>query len=255
MGGARLDLPGTVLVAGAAGGIGGAVARRLAESGVRVVGTDRAPSPAGFRGAWIAADIATRAGRAAIEAGIGAGLGGDEQLGGLVLAAGILDPAGWADIDEDQAAAVFAVNLFGPAFLARALEPRLRDGASLVVVGSVAGLRASPATPFYAASKAALRNMVASLASLFQPRGIRVNTLAPGLIDTPLTARLNDELARRRGISVAAIEAERAAAIPMGRAGSADEVADAALYLLSRQSSYLTGATLNATGGVLAGSI
>jgi NAD(P)-dependent dehydrogenase (short-subunit alcohol dehydrogenase family) len=246
---AKLDLPGKVLVCGAAGGIGGTVARQLAEAGAKVLGTDRGTAPAGFDGGWVSADIATREGRTAIAKDAG------EGLGGLVLAAGILDPAEWAAIDEAQAASVFAVNLFGPAFLVRDLEPKLADGASVVLVGSVAGLRASPATPFYAASKAALRNMAASLAALFQPRGIRVNTVAPGLIDTPLTARLNDELARRRGIDVSEIVAERAAAIPMGRAGSSEEVADAVLYLLSGQSSYLTGSTLTATGGVLAGSI
>jgi D-sorbitol dehydrogenase (acceptor) len=246
---ARLDLPARVLVSGAAGGIGGAIARQLAKAGCEVVGTDRGPRPHGFAGAWTSADIASAAGREAIAVGAGDG------LGGVVLAAGVLDPAGWRDIDEAQAAAVFAVNLFGPAFLMRALEPRLADGASVVLIGSIAGLRASPATPFYAASKAALRNMAASLAAMLQPRGIRVNTVAPGLIDTPLTAGLNDELARRRGLDVGAIVAERAAAIPMGRAGTSGEVADAVLYLLSRQSSYLTGSTLNATGGVLAGSI
>ena len=244
---AALDLPGTVLVSGAAGGIGGAVARRLADSGATVLGTDLGPAPSGFPGGWTCADIATRDGREAIALDVGG------ALDGLVLAAGILDPVEWPVIDEEQAAAVFAVNLLGPAFLTRRLEPMLVDGASVVLIGSVAGLRGSPATPFYAASKAALRNMAASLAALFQPRGIRVNVVAPGLIDTPLTARLNDELARRRGLQIAAIEAERAAAIPMGRAGTSQEVADAVLFLLSRQSSYLTGSTLNVTGGVLAG--
>lgn len=246
---ATLDLPGRVLVCGAAGGIGGAVARRLADAGAAVAGTDRGERPGGFEGDWIAADLVTGEGREAIVAGAG------DALDGLVLAAGILDPAGWPEIEEEQAAAVFAVNLFGPVFLMRDLEPRLSDGASVVLIGSVAGLRASPATPFYAASKAALRNMAASLATLFQPRGIRVNTVAPGLIDTPLTARLNDELARRRGLDVEAIEAERASAISMARPGTVDEVADAVLFLLSRQSSYLTGSTLNVTGGVLAGAI
>ncbi len=246
---AEPDLPRAVLVSGAAGGIGGAVAGRLADAGVSVLGTDLGPPPSAFPGRWTRADIATRDGREAIALGI------DGPIDGLVLAAGILDPSEWHTIDEEQAAAVLAVNLLGPAFLIRRLEPLLAAGAAVVLVGSVAGLRGSPATPFYAASKAALRNMAASLAALVQPRGIRVNVVAPGLIDTPLTARLNDELSRRRGLEIAAIEAERAAAIPMARAGTPDEVADAILFLLSRQSSYLTGSTLNATGGVLAGVI
>jgi len=123
----------------------------------------------------------------------------------------------------------------------------------VVVLGSIAGLRGSPATPFYAASKAGLRNLAASLALLLEPRGIRVNVVAPGLIDTPLTDALNVTLAQQRGQSVEAIAADRATPIPMRRAGTADEVADTCLYLLSRQSSYMTGSTVFSAGGVLAG--
>jgi NAD(P)-dependent dehydrogenase (short-subunit alcohol dehydrogenase family) len=107
----------------------------------------------------------------------------------------------------------------------------------------------------YAASKAGFRNLAASLALLLQPRGIRVNVVAPGLIDTPLTDALNVTLAERRGVSIDTVVADRAAQIPLGRAGSADEVADTCLYLLSRQSSYVSGSTLFSTGGVLAGVI
>jgi NAD(P)-dependent dehydrogenase (short-subunit alcohol dehydrogenase family) len=145
------------------------------------------------------------------------------------------------------------VNLLAPYFLLRELLPRLTGDASVVVVGSIASLRGSPATPFYSASKAGLRNLAASLALLLQPRGIRVNVVAPGLIDTPLTDALNRSMAEKRGISVEAIVAERAGPIPMGRAGTADEVADTCLYLLSKQSAYMTGSTLFTTGGVLAG--
>ncbi|MCR6670746.1 MAG: SDR family oxidoreductase [Devosia ginsengisoli] len=100
-----------------------------------------------------------------------------------------------------------------------------------------------------------MRNLAASLSLLLQPLGIRVNVVAPGLIDTPLTAALNADLAERRGVAVDMIEAERAAVIPMGRAGTSEEVADSCLYLLSDRSSYLTGSTMFATGGVLAGMI
>ena len=85
------------------------------------------------------------------------------------------------------------------------------------------------------------------------PRGIRVNVVAPGLIDTPLTDGLNATLAARRNVPIETIVSERAAPIPLGRAGTAEEVADTCLYLLSRQSSYMTGSTLFSTGGVLAG--
>jgi|SRR5215217_5399645 len=245
-----LDVAQRVLISGAAGGIGGALADKLIDAGGHVIGTDRHAADSHWRGQqWLTADLGNRAGRDAIAAGI------DGTLDGLVFAAGILDAADWQSIDEDAAADLLAINLTAPLFLTRALLPRLAKDSSIVIIGSIAGLRGSPATPLYAASKAGLRNLAASLALLLQPHGIRVNVVAPGLIDTPLTAGLNAELAQRRNTSVAVIEAERAAPIPLGRAGTSDEVADACLYLLSRQSAYVTGSTLFATGGVLAGMI
>lgn len=246
---AALDLPQRVLVSGAAGGIGGAIARKLQTSGAEVIGTDRSQTPDGWTGGWIAADIGAPSGHQAIADGVSG------ALGGLVLAAGILDGSDWETIDVDAAAHLLAVNLMAPFFIVRSLLPRLEAGASVVVVGSVAGFRASPATPFYAASKAGLRNLAASLALLLQPQGIRVNVLAPGLINTPLTDSLDSVLAERQQTPIERIKADRARAIPMGRPGSIDEIADATLYLLSAQSGYMTGATLSATGGVLAGSI
>jgi NAD(P)-dependent dehydrogenase (short-subunit alcohol dehydrogenase family) len=125
----------------------------------------------------------------------------------------------------------------------------------VVLMGSIAAVRASPKTPFYAASKAALRNLGASLAMILQPRGMRVNVVAPGLIDTPLTDALNLRLAGERGLAVAQVAAERAQAVPAGRAGTPDEVVSACLFFLSRQASYCTGTTLHPTGGVWAGTI
>lgn len=243
-----LQLPSRVLVSGAAGGIGGAVAIKLVAAGCTVSGTDRGAAPAGWAGDWVAADLTDAAGQAAIAAGAG-------TLDGVVLAAGVLDPAGWEAITPEGALRLLNINLVAPYFLIRTLLPQLQRGSSVVVLGSIAGLRGSPATPFYAASKAGLRNLAASLALLLEPQGVRVNVVAPGLIDTPLTDSLNVTLAEQRGQSVEAIATSRAAPVPMGRAGSADEVADTCLYLLSRQSSYMTGSTLFPTGGVLAGAV
>lgn len=244
-----LDLPGRVLVVGAGGGIGGAVAEKLRAAGSEVLGADRSPRPEGWPGPWTTADISSAEDRAKI-ARMAEG-----PLDGVVYAAGILDPAGWEEIGEDEAARVLSVNLLAPFFLLRELRPCLAEGAGVVLIGSISGLRASPATPIYAASKAGLRNLAASLAILLQPRGARVNHLAPGLIDTPLTAALNREIAARGGVDVARVEQQRAEAIPMGRAGTVEEVAATTLFLLSSQSSYLTGASLFPTGGVLAGMI
>lgn len=249
MPGFSLDLPARVLVSGAAGGIGGAVARQLAKAGSTVLGTDVSSAPAGWEGRWIVADLADSGSYADIATAVG------DPLDGVVLAAGILDADAWSDIDPAAAVRLLTINLAAPFFVVRELLPKLNRMASVVVVGSVAGLRGSQATPFYAASKAGLRNMAASLALLLQPQGIRLNVVAPGLIDTPLTDALNTTLAERRGLTVAEVTAERVATIPSGRAGTAEEVADVCLFLLSRQASYVTGSTLYATGGVLAGAI
>jgi NAD(P)-dependent dehydrogenase (short-subunit alcohol dehydrogenase family) len=84
---------------------------------------------------------------------------------------------------------------------------------------------------------------------------VRVNVLAPGLIDTQLTNSLNDRLAVQNTRSILEIAAERAAQVPLGRAGAPEEVAHACAFLLSREASYVAGSTLFATGGVLAGTI
>ena len=112
-----------------------------------VVGTDRGTRPDGWRGGWVAADLADTGAPGAIAGAMGAGL---ERV---VLAAGVLDGTEWDAITPEAAMRVLQVNLVAPYFLLRELLPRLNDGAAVVVVGSIAGLRGSPATPFYAAAR------------------------------------------------------------------------------------------------------
>ncbi len=247
---ATLTLPDRVLVTGAAGGIGAAIVRRLSAAGVAVLGTDVVPAPDDFPGRdWLQADLCTVEGRRLVTGAAGA------ALGGIVYAAGIIDPAGWDMVEEEAADRLFALNVKAPYFLVRELIPGLSENAAVVLLGSIASLRSSPHTPFYAASKAALRNIAASLATTLAVRGVRVNVLAPGLIDTQLTDSLNDRLAVQSTRSIPEIAAERAAQVPLGRAGTPEEVADACAFLLSREASYVAGSTLFATGGVLAGTI
>jgi NAD(P)-dependent dehydrogenase (short-subunit alcohol dehydrogenase family) len=241
------DLPKRVLVCGAAGGIGGAIARRLVQSGSHVIGNDLRAAPATWQGLWITADAADETSYQKIADQI------EGPVDGVVMAAGVLDQEDWMTITPQEALTLLTVNLVAPFFLLRNMLPKLREGASVVIIGSVAGSRASPATPFYGASKAALRNLSASLALNFQANGVRVNVVAPGLIDTTLTEALNGVLAERQGRSIEEVRAHRSAAIPMQRPGTVEEVADACLYLLGSGATYLTGATIFATGGVLAG--
>lgn len=238
-----------ILVTGAAGDIGRAIARRLGAGGARVLGTDRAPRPDDHSAAdWIAADISSPAGRASVIAAI------DAPLAGFVHAAGIILTQGVAEITDADWDASLAVNVKAGFFLARDLQPRFVAGAALVMVGSVAGQRASPENLVYAASKAALRSMAASLSVAFAPQGLRVNVVAPGLIATGTTEAASQSLARLRGQDVAQVRGARVAGIPQGRAGSVDDVANAVAWLLSAEAAYVTGATIAVNGGLLAGS-
>jgi NAD(P)-dependent dehydrogenase (short-subunit alcohol dehydrogenase family) len=232
------------------GAIGGAIARRLAECGVNVVATDLRPaSELSPNTRWVTAHLTKTEGRATLVTAI------DGSLGGLVYAAGILDPASWDAVSEEDFSRIFAVNVKAPFLLIRALRSRLALDASIVLVGSIAGERGSPNAAAYAASKATLRNLAATLALALAPDRVWVNTLAPGLIDTPLTDALNHRLASAAGREADDIGEERRAAVPIGRLGTVDEIADACLYLIGDGARYLTGATLFATGGVLAGTI
>ncbi len=238
----------TALVTGAGGAIGGAVVRRLHADGWSVIGTDRGEAPGGLPAArWIAADLATETGRAAVGGGVG------PVLHGFVHCAGIFHTGRLADVTAEDWEHVFAVNAMAPLLLFQRVAPRMGPGSAAVFVASIAALRATADHMLYAASKAALRSLSASLALGLAERQIRVNCLCPGLIDTPMTDLANAQLARARGVAAETVAAERAAAIPNRRAGTPEEVAGAAAFLLSADSTYMTGATLTLAGGLLAG--
>jgi NAD(P)-dependent dehydrogenase (short-subunit alcohol dehydrogenase family) len=139
---------------------------------------------------------------------------------------------------------VLAVNLRSHFLIARRALPLLEAGASLVFVSSVAGLRPGSQIPSYDTSKAALLGLCRHVALEGARRGVRANVLAPGLIDTPL------------GRAASAVRPGRErTGIPLGRQGTAWEVAHAALFLLSAESSYVTGHTLVVDGGLAMGGL
>jgi NAD(P)-dependent dehydrogenase (short-subunit alcohol dehydrogenase family) len=160
------------------------------------------------------------------------------RLDGVVLNVGIGRGAGLAGTDADTWDDVFAVNLRAHFLVARAAVPLLETG-SIVFIGSLAGLRPGSFSPSYDASKAGVLGLCRHVAMEGSRRRVRANVVAPGLIDTPMG----------RAASVGRPGRERTR-IPLGRQGTAWEVAWATVFLLSDEPSYLTGQVLSVDGGL-----
>ena len=240
------DLTGkAALVTGATGGIGGAVARALRGAGaaVAVSGTrrERLEALAGELGEDCAAlpcDLADAEAAAGLAARAETALGG---LDVLVNNAGIARDALALRMKEEDWRRVLDVNLTAAFLLARAAlrgMMRRRSG-RIVSVGSVVGAAGNPGQANYAASKAGLVGMSKALAAEAAARGVTVNCVAPGLVDTEMT----------RGLPTPARE-RMVAAIPLGRAGAPEDVAAAVLYLASDEAAWVTGQTLHVNGGM-----
>jgi NAD(P)-dependent dehydrogenase (short-subunit alcohol dehydrogenase family) len=226
-------------------GNGQAIAMLAAREGAAVAIVDRsaraAEETAGLIGAApiVIADAAQAGDCDRLVDEAAAALGG---IDGIVLNVGIgagRKLQGTTAEDWDQ---VLAVNLRSHFLVARRALPLLPAGASIVFVGSVAGIRPGSMLPSYDASKAALLGLCRHVALEGARQGVRANVLAPGLIDTPL-GRVASALRPGR---------ERTP-VPLGRQGTAWEVAHAALFLLSDESSYITGQLLVVDGGLAMG--
>ncbi|MFO1126736.1 MAG: SDR family oxidoreductase [Methylocystis sp.] len=237
-----------ILVTGAAGDIGAAIGRRLRSDGFHVIASDLRPRPPDCPPEdWIGADLSRLSGVADLAKSVAA------PLYGLVHAAGVILSQALEEATERDWDLSYAVNVKAAFFLARDLAPAFSNPSSVVMIGSVAGQRASPENLVYASSKAALRNLAASLAVAMAKRGTRVNVVAPGLIATGTSDIATDELSRLRGRPRDEVWRARVAGIPQERPGSVDEVANAVAWLMSDQSSDVTGATIAVNGGLLAG--
>lgn len=160
-------------------------------------------------------------------------------LDGLVLNVGIGAGQGLAGTDAATWDRVFAVNVRSHFLVTRAALPHLEAGASIVYVSSVAGHRAGSGIPAYDASKASLEGLCRHVALEGSRSRVRANVVVPGLVDTPL-GRLATRARPARGRTP----------IPLGRQGSAWEIAYATAFLLSDEASYVTGTTLMVDGGL-----
>jgi NAD(P)-dependent dehydrogenase (short-subunit alcohol dehydrogenase family) len=152
--------------------------------------------------------------------------------------AGVGEFAPLGNISEEHFDKLFNVNVRGTLFTVQKALPLMNDGGSIILNGSAATMKGTPAFGVYAASKAAIRSFVRTWTSDLKHRQIRSNVVSPGPIGTPLASRLPaDAIARI------------ASTIPMGRMGKPDEIAKAALFLASDDSSFVTGIELFVDGG------
>jgi len=242
-----------VLITGAGRGIGRAVAERFAMAGGHVVAADLDPSTVRaladeLRGRGASAhplvlDVSDPDAMAAA---------GHQLVAGIdvvVANAGIQGFAKASEVAVDAWDRVFAVNARGTLLTLQLAARILNDGGAVVTVASIQAHLPNVLSVDYAASKAAVLSLTRSFAAELAPRGIRVNAVAPGRIDTELSDYASREVGRLTGASPEETLQRRLAANPLGRAGSCAEVAAAVDFLASSEASYITRECLNVCGG------
>ncbi|WP_069173544.1 SDR family NAD(P)-dependent oxidoreductase [Streptomyces griseus] len=238
------------LVTGASSGIGLAIARRFAAEGATVYLTGRrkaelgaAVAQVGARGVAVQGDVSDLGDLDRLFAEITNRSG---RLDIVVANAGVGEYGPLGAITEEEYDRTASINFKGTVFTVQKALPLLTAGASVVLLSSSSALRATPGLGVYAATKAAIRSLARTWAAELTGRGIRVNALTPGPVETSGL----DELLAAFPHGDQPTAAELAPPTPLGRLGRPDEVAAAALYLAGGQSSFTTGAELFVDGGV-----
>lgn len=243
------------VVTGAASGIGRAIARRFAAAGASVVVADVREAPreggtptheaireAGGRARFVETDVTDRS---AVETAVGTCVDAYGTLDVMANNAGVFpEQVEIDDVDEDTYDAVLDVNLKGVYLGCRAAVARMKrqaSGGAIVNTSSVAGLFGYERSSAYCASKGGVTNLTRELALEQGPNGIRVNAVAPGIIETAQT-RVDEE----------AVLGQHVADIPLRRDGTPEDVADVACFLASEEARYVTGQNVVVDGGLTA---
>jgi 3alpha(or 20beta)-hydroxysteroid dehydrogenase len=240
-----------IVVTGAARGQGAAEARLLAARGAIVIACDidaalapgagpagPAPGPDGVTSHPL--DVADPESWQALRDFIADRHG---RVHGLVNNAGVTSRVRLPDVELEEWNRVLAINLTGPMLGMKTLLPLMAEGASIVNVGSIAALTGHY-TAAYTASKWGLRGLTRTAAMELGPRGIRVNAVHPGYVQTPMTAGAPPSFLRAN-LDVT----------PLGRAGTPDEVAELIVFLISDASRFISGAEITIDGGQVAGGL
>lgn len=245
----------SALVTGASRGIGRATVLALAEAGAHVlVHYGRSAGDAesvvaaikakGGRADAISADLETADGAAALAEKTRAIVG--DRLDVLVLNAGVSKSARMAEYRTEDLDKLFATNVRGPFFLVQQLLPLLGEGSNIVAVTSVVAHEVvgkpgvdNPSVLAYASTKGALETLVKNWAAILGPQGIRVNAVAPGVIDTDMSNFTKTEAGREVALGMQALK----------RIGKPEDVADVVAFLASDGARWITGASIPVDGG------
>lgn len=232
-----------VAVTGAASGIGAATARLLAARGWRVACLDRdiegARRTAGDEGLAVQVDVADEASVIGAFERVAAAFGG---LDGLVTAAGVIETVPFLETTPEQFRRLFDINVIGSFLSVREGAKAMQAGGRVCMLASISSYTGGGyvATGAYATSKGAVLTMMKACARALGERGIAVNAVAPGFIDTPFVASAMSDPIRRRQVEAA-----------VGKVGKPEQIAETIAWLISPEADFVHGETLIADGGVL----
>lgn len=247
------------LLTGAGGGIGLAVTQAYLAAGALCTAVDLAPEPGADLAALLAQHpecLAYHSADVSQVRALDALLDDAAKRFGVVDVlfnnAAVFDMAPLLDADEAMYERIFDVNVRGMFFVMQKVLARLvaagRPG-SVVNLASQAGRRGEALVAHYCASKAAVISYTQSAALAMAPHRIRVNAIAPGVIDTPMWTAVDALFARHEGLAPGAKKAAVGKAVPLGRMGVPADIAGAAVFLASEEAAYITAQTLNVDGG------
>lgn len=237
------------VVTGAGSGIGLATGRRLVREGFSVIAIDRDDSGlerAAAEGMTpMKADLASTEERDKV---VAAAAGSSC----LVNAAGIIVLKPILEVTIEDLETVYRINVQAVWDLTARIGSAMAVGSSIVnLSSSSAKLATTTEAAAYASTKAAVLSLTRSFAYAFAARDVRVNAVCPGIIDTPMQDAVLAKVAAARGVPINELVAARNAVVPLNRAASADECASTIWFLLSSESSYMTGQAMNVTGGLV----
>jgi D-sorbitol dehydrogenase (acceptor) len=249
-----------VLVTGAGGGIGLAIAEACLSEGARCSVVDRTTdTPEAVRALqarhpealhYIAADVTDRAAIARLVLDAQTRFG---PIHTLINNAAIFDMAPLLESDEASFDRLFAVNVKGLFFVMQAVLQQMvqlaTPGASVINMASQAGRRGEALVSHYCATKAAVISYTQSAALAMAPHGIRVNGIAPGVVDTPMWDQVDALFARHEHLPLGEKKRRVGIEVPLGRMGLPDDIARTAVFLASDDARYITAQTINVDGG------